>query len=86
MTVFLLVPSHRGILVLVVRSVWVARVFFAKVDSRSKAPTLQSDSSRIVVTPLAGASGLTSTSRITVPSQVGKVKGKGIRPPRNSKY
>ena len=60
-----------------------------KVDSHSKAPTLQSDSSpRIPVTPLAGASGLSNTRRITVPSQVGKVKGKGrsltgIRSPRN---
>ena len=62
----------------------------AKVDSRSKAPTLQSDSSHIPVTPLAGASGLSSSRRITVPIQVGRVKGKGgsltrIRPPRNSK-
>ena len=48
-----------------------------KVDSRSKAPTLQSDSSPpIPTTPLAGASGLSSSRRITVLSQVGKVKGK----------
>ena len=45
----------------------------AKVDSRSKVPTLQSDSSPCIpVTPLAGASGLSSTRRINVPSQVGK--------------
>ena len=50
----------------------------AKVDSHSKAPSLQSDSSpRIPVIPLAGASGLSSSRRITVPNQVGKVKDKG---------
>ena len=39
---------------------------------------IQSDSSpRIPVIPLTGASGLSSTRRITVPSQIGKVKGKG---------
>ena len=49
----------------------------AKMDSRSKAPTLQSNSSpRIPVIPLAGASSLSSIHRITIPSQIGKVKGK----------
>ena len=63
----------------------------AKVNSRSEALTLQSDSSpRVPATSLAGVSGLFSSRRITVPSQVGKVKGKGasltgISPPRNSK-
>ena len=62
-----------------------------KVDSRSKVPTLQSDSSpSIPVTSLAEASGLSSSRRITVPRQVDKVKGKGgsltgIRLLRNSK-
>ena len=56
----------------------------AKVDSRSKATTLQSSSSRIPVTSLAGTSGLSSSRRITVPSQVGKVKCKGGVPHRDS--
>ena len=48
------------------------------INSRSKSLTLQSESFPLIpVTPLAGTSDFSSTRRITVPSQVGKVKDRG---------